>query len=190
MLGFLRRRRLRKLRQNSEETLIMHVGDTPESVYRFIGELIDEYRPDVIIHTGDLVDNVKLERRPDLRPAYEAGLRKLARILKGSGAELYIVPGNEDDPELVKRFFEGNVVEPGSIVEIAGRTFALGHTPEDVMNLKADFKLHGHNFKGVPGGLNAVLGVNFIFLPSGRVIKIDYPVGTDTARGYKIRRGL
>ena len=190
MLGFLRRRKLRKLRQNTDETLVMHVGDTPESVYRFIEELIDEHRPDVIIHTGDLVDNVKLERRPDLKPAYEAGLRKLARILKGSGARLYIIPGNEDDPELVKRFFGDSVSEPGSVVEIGGKTFVLGHCWQDVADKDADFKLYGHNFKVIPKGLNAVLGVNFIFLPSGRVVKVDYPVGTDTARGYKLRRGL
>ncbi|WP_297535627.1 metallophosphoesterase [Thermococcus sp.] len=190
MLGFLRRRKLRKLRGNSEETLVMHIGDTPESVYRFIEELIDEYRPDVIIHTGDLVDNVKLERRPELKPAYEAGLRKLARILKGSGAKLYIVPGNEDSRELLEKFFGDSVVEPGSLVEIEGKTLVLGHCWRDVAGRDADFKLYGHNFKAIPGGLNAVLGVNFIFLPSGRVIKIDYPVGTDTARGYKLRRGL
>ncbi|GAB6135709.1 metallophosphoesterase [Thermococcus prieurii] len=190
MLGFLRRRKLRKLRGNSEGTLVMHIGDTPESVYRFIEELIDEQEPEVIIHTGDLVDNVKLERRPDLKPAYEAGLRKLARVLKGSGAKLYIVPGNEDDPELLRRFFGESLVEPGSVVEIGGRTFALGHCWQDVADKDADFKLYGHNFKVIPKGLNAVLGVNFIFLPSGRVVKVDYPVGTDTARGYKLRRGL
>ncbi|WP_297548439.1 metallophosphoesterase [Thermococcus sp.] len=190
MLGFLRRRKLRNLRKNTEETLVMHVGDTPESVYRFIERLIDDYRPEIIIHTGDLVDNVKLERKPELKPAYEAGLRKLARILKGSKAKLYIVPGNEDDVELVKRFFGESVVEPGSVIEINGKTLALGHTWEDVVNKNADFKLYGHNFRVIPKGLNAVLGVNFIFLPSGRVVRIDYPVGTDTARGYKLRRGL
>ncbi|WP_456421412.1 metallophosphoesterase [Thermococcus sp.] len=190
MFGFLRRRRLRNIRQNSDETLVMHVGDTPESVYRFIEDLIDEYKPDVIIHTGDLVDNVKLERRPELKPAYEAGLRKLARILKGSGAKLYIVPGNEDDPELLVKFFGKNLIEPGSIVEIEGKKLALGHCWRDVVDKKADFRLYGHNFKTIPNGLNAVLGVNFLFLPSGNVIRIGYPVGTDTARGYKLRRGL
>ncbi|MCD6525163.1 MAG: metallophosphoesterase [Thermococcus sp.] len=190
MLGFLKRRKLKRLRHNMDETLIMHIGDTPESVYRFLERLIDELQPDVIIHTGDLVDNVKLERRPELKPAYEAGLRKLARILKGSGAKLYIVPGNEDCKKLLQEFFGDNVVEPGSIVEIEGKTFALGHSWRDVANKEADFKLYGHNFKVIPSGLNAVLGINFIFLPSGRTVRVDYPVGTDTARGYRLWRGL
>jgi len=190
MLGFLRRRKLRRIRDSSDESLLMHIGDTPEGVYRFLEGLIDDYKPDYIVHTGDLVDNVKLERRPDLRPLYLSGLRKLARILKNSGARLYIVPGNEDDPELVREFFGGSVVEPGTVIEIGGRRFALGHTWEDVFDKDADFRLYGHNFKEIPKGLNAVLGVNFVFLPSGRVIRIDYPVGTDTMRGYKLRRGL
>jgi len=189
MLGFLRRRKLRKLR-SSGETLVMHTGDTPESVYPFLESLIEEFRPEVIVHTGDLVDNIKLERRPDLRPAYEAGLRRLARILKASGARLYIVPGNEDDPELLRRFFGESLVEPGSVVEIGGRTFALGHSWRDVADKEADFRLYGHNFEVIPDGLNAVLGVNFIFLPEGRVVRVDYPVGTDTYRGYKLRRWM
>ena len=190
MLGFLRRRKLKRIRENSNETLIMHISDTPERVYPFIAELIDEYKPDVIIHTGDLADNIKLERKPELRPLYIGAVRKLARILKSSGAGLYIVPGNEDDAGLLREFFGDSLVEPGTVIEIGGKKLALGHCWRDVVEKEADFKLYGHNFKVIPKGLNAVLGVNFIFLPSGRVTRIGYPVGTDTARGYKLRRGL
>ncbi|WP_367884326.1 metallophosphoesterase [Thermococcus sp. JCM 11816] len=121
MLEFLRRKRLR--RENEDEKALLHISDTPERTYPpRIAQLIDELHPDYIVHTGDLVDNIKLERRPDLKPPlYVGGVRKLARILKGSGgAELYIVPGNEDDPEVLKEYFEGSVVEPGTVVEIEG----------------------------------------------------------------------
>ncbi|MDV3104473.1 metallophosphoesterase [Thermococcus waiotapuensis] len=190
MLGFLGRRRLRELRSSSGETLLMHIGDTPESVYPFLRKLIEEFKPEAIVHTGDLVDNVKLERKPEMLPIYRAGLRKLARILKNSGATLYIVPGNEDDYETVREFFGDTVVEPGTVVEMEGVKLALGHTWEDVAGVEADFRLYGHNFRVIPKGLNAVPGVNFLFLPSGRVVRIDYPAGTEVDRGYKIRRGL
>ncbi len=194
LLGALKRLKTRRMvlaeLSSSSETKVMHISDTPESSYRFIGELIEEARPDYVIHTGDLADNIKLERRPGLRESYRGALRKLARILKGSGACLYIVPGNEDDPELVRDFFGDAVVEPGTVVEIEGVKLALGHTWEDVAGVEADFKLYGHNFRVIPKGLNAVLGVNFLFLPSGKTVRIDYPVGTDTHRGYKLRRGL
>ncbi|NJF25973.1 metallophosphoesterase [Thermococcus sp. Bubb.Bath] len=187
MLGFMRRK---KLRREAEEEALLHISDTPESAYPFIVTVIKELKPEYIVHTGDLVDNVKLERRPELKPLYEGGLRKLARILKGSGAELYIIPGNEDDGELLKEFFGESVLQPGSIVDIGGIKLALGHKPEDVIKKEADFRLYGHNFKTIPRGLNGLKSINVLFLPSGRVVRIGYPTGTDTYRGYKLWRSL
>lgn len=166
------------------------MSDTPESLYPFIDELIEKTGPDYVIHTGDLVDNVKLERRPDLLPLYRGALRKLAHILKGSGAVLYIVPGNEDDPGLLREFFGKAVVEPGTVVTIGGFRFALGHSLWDVAGLEADFRLYGHNFKLIERGLNGVLGVNFVLLPSGRTYRVKYPSGTDFDRGYRMWRGM
>ncbi|MBP1912368.1 metallophosphoesterase family protein [Thermococcus stetteri] len=188
MFRFLLRRHLR--RESEEEKALLHISDTPERVYPRIAQLIEKLHPEYIVHTGDLVDNIKLERRPDLKPLYGGGLRKLARILKSSGAELYVVPGNEDDPDILKEYFEGSVVEPGTIVEIEGVRFALGHRLEEVAKLDADFRLYGHNFKVIPRGLNGLRSINVVFLPSKRVVKIGYPPGTDTHRGYKLWRGL
>ena len=184
------RKKVLELLSSCRETKVMHISDTPESVYRFIEELIQKTGPDYVIHTGDLADNVKLERRPELRPLYQGALRKLARVLKGSGARLYIVPGNEDDVELVKEFFDDAVVEPGTVVEIEGVRFALGHSWQDVVDKDADFKLYGHNFKLIENGLNGVLGVNFVLLPSRRTYRVKYPSGTDFDRGYKMWRGM
>jgi predicted phosphodiesterase len=187
MLGFIRRK---KLKREAEEEALLHISDTPESAYPFIATVIEELQPEYIVHTGDLVDNIKLERRPELKPLYEGGLRKLARILKGSGAKLYIIPGNEDDEKLLTEFFGESVLQPGSVVDISEIKFALGHRPEDVVKKEADFRLYGHNFKTIPRGLNGLKNINVVFLPSGRVAKIGYPTGTDTHRGYKIWRGL
>ncbi len=184
------RKKVLEVLSSSDETKVMHISDTPESVYHFIGELIERIGPDYIIHTGDVADNVKLERKPELVPLYRGALRKLARVLKGSGAVLYIVPGNEDDPGLLQEFFGSSVVEPGTVVEIEGVRFALGHSWQDVVDKDADFRLYGHNFKLIEGGLNGVLGVNFVLLPSKRTYKVKYPGGTDFDRGYKMWRGM
>jgi predicted phosphodiesterase len=187
MLGFIRRK---KFRREAEEEALLHISDTPESTYPFITTVIRELQPEYIVHTGDLVDNIKLERKPELKPLYEGGLRKLARILNGSGAKLYIIPGNEDDEGLLKEFFGESVLKPGSVVEIKGIKLALGHRPEDVIKKEADFRLYGHNFRTIPKGLNGLKSINVVFLPSGRVVRIGYPTGTDTYRGYKLWRGL
>ncbi|NJE01201.1 metallophosphoesterase [Thermococcus sp. JdF3] len=184
------RKKVLELLSSTDETKVMHVSDTPESAYRFIGELIEGIRPEYVIHTGDLADNIKLERRPDMKPLYIGAVRKLARVLKNPGMELYVVPGNEDEPGVVQEFFGGSVVEPGTIVEIGGMRFALGHTWKDVVGLDADFRLYGHNFKLIDRGLNGVLGVNFVLLPSGRTYRVKYPGGTDFDRGYKMWRGM
>ncbi|KUH33566.1 metallophosphoesterase [Thermococcus celericrescens] len=184
------RKKVLELLSSTDETKVMHVSDTPESAYRFIGGLIDRVRPEYVIHTGDLADNIKLERRPDMKPLYIGAVRKLARVLKNPGTELYVVPGNEDEPEVVREFFGGSVVEPGTIVEIEGRRFALGHTWREVAGLDADFRLYGHNFKLIDRGLNGVLGVNFVLLPSGKTYRVKYPGGTDLDRGYKMWRGM
>jgi len=184
------RKKVMELLSSTDETKVIHISDTPESVYRFLNELIEKTEPDYIIHTGDLADNIKLERRPELKPLYIGAVRKLARILKNSGAVLYIVPGNEDDPEVVREFFDDSVVEPGTVVEIEGKRFALGHTWMEVAGLDADFRLYGHSFKLIERGLNGIFGVNFVLLPSGRTYRVKYPGGTDFDRGYKMWRGL
>ncbi len=184
------RKRVMNALTSSDEVKVMHISDTPESVYRFIEGLIEKTKPDYIIHTGDLADNIKLERRPGLKPAYIGAVRRLARILKASRAKLYIVPGNEDDPGIIREFFGEDVVEPGTLVEIAGIKFVVGHRAEEVLGRGASFRLYGHNFRLINGGLNGVLGVNFILLPSGKTYRVGYPTGTDTYRGYKLRRGL
>ncbi|ASJ10865.1 metallophosphoesterase [Thermococcus sp. P6] len=184
------RKNVLDLLSSSGERKVMHVSDTPESVYRFIEKLIEKTGPDYIVHTGDVADNLKLERRPELISEYRGALRKLARILKGSDAVVYIVPGNEDSVELLREFFGRAVMKPGSVIDIGGRRFALGHSWRDVAGLDADFKLYGHNFRLIEGGLNGVLGVNFVLLPSGRTYRIKYPGGTDFDRGYRTWRGM
>ncbi|AHF79545.1 Metallo-dependent phosphatase [Thermococcus paralvinellae] len=176
----------------NKEHKIMHISDTPDNIYPFILNLIKRVKPDYIIHTGDLVDNIKLERKPELRNKYENSLKELLLILENSGARVYIVPGNEDDIEILRQNVRiSKIVPPGSVVEIEGVKLALGHDYKDVVKINGvDFKLYGHNFRLIPGGINGVLGVNFILLPSKKIVSVKYPEGTNFERGYRLARGL
>ena len=171
------------------EVRLVHISDTPRSVYKFLRKLVKDSRPDVLIHTGDLVDDVKLERRPELIDRYVDGVRELSKILKPV-PRLVIVPGNEDDEGVLKDIFGASLVEPGSVISIEGVRIALGHKPEDVLSLDADVRLYGHNFSSIPHGLNGLRKVNLILLPSLRVFKLSYPLGTNAARGYRILPGM
>ncbi|HIP88598.1 MAG TPA: metallophosphoesterase [Thermococcus paralvinellae] len=138
--NFLRRNGLPEILLDNNEHKIMHISDTPDNIYPFILNLIEKVRPEYIIHTGDLVDNIKLERRPELKDRYESSLKKLLSILENSGAGIYIVPGNEDDIEILRRNIRiSRIVSPGSVVEIEGVKLALGHDYRDVVKIDGLF---------------------------------------------------
>lgn len=186
-------RRGRKLDEigKSGEIKIMHISDTPDNIYPFLLNIIERTKPDYIIHTGDLVDNIKLERKPELKERYRKSLEGILSILENSGARVYIVPGNEDDEGILRGVAKNSkIMPPGSVLEIEGLKLALGHNFRDVADSGADLKLYGHNFKVILNGLNGLMNVNFILLPSRKIVKIKYPDGTNFERGYKMMRGL
>ncbi|ADT83021.1 hypothetical protein TERMP_00043 [Thermococcus barophilus MP] len=190
--NFLRRQKIPDILLRRDEKKIMHISDTPDNIYVFLLNLIEKTKPDYIIHTGDLVDNIKLERRPELRERYEKSLIELLHILENSKAEVYIVPGNEDDVSILRRHITlSKIVPPGTIIEIEGVKLAVGHRYGDVAEINnVDFKLYGHNFRLIPKGINGVLRINFILLPSKRVVGVKYPDGTNFERGYRLMRGM
>jgi len=190
--SFLRRRGLPKELLESKEAKIMHISDTPDNIYPFILNLIEKSRPEYIIHTGDLVDNIKLERKPELKERYAERVKELLDILENSGAEIYIVPGNEDSEEVLKKLVrKARIVKPGEVVKVDEVKLALAHDPSQLNPPKdVDFILYGHNFRTLRHGLNGLLNVNFILLGSKKVVRVKYPDGTNFERGYKLMRGL
>ncbi|AIF68766.1 hypothetical protein PAP_01635 [Palaeococcus pacificus DY20341] len=189
---FFRKRHIPDELLKSGEAKLMHISDTPDNIYPFILNIIEKIEPEYIIHTGDLVDNIKLERKPELRYKYENSLRHLLNILENSDAKIYIIPGNEDDIDILKKITtKSRILRPRSILEIEGLKLALAHEPKDLLELNdVDLKLYGHSFKIIPKGLNGLLNVNFILLPSRKILKVKYPDGTNFERGYKLMRGL
>ncbi len=188
MLGLFRQKLPKEFLETGELRLV-HVSDTPRSTYKFLRKLIREAQPDVLIHTGDLVDDVKLKRRPELIDRYVEGVREISKVLT-LVSRLVVVPGNEDDEKVLRETFGASVVKPGTVISVGGVRLALGHQSEEVANLDADLRLYGHNFSSIPHGLNGLRKVNLILLPSLRVFKLSYPLGTNAARGYRILPGM
>ena len=78
---------------------LLHISDTPRSRFAYTDELIQRVRPDILIHTGDMCDDVKVGRMP-VREEYLEALDRILEILSRSGAkETYICPGNNDLPD-------------------------------------------------------------------------------------------
>ena len=128
---------------------LLHIGDTHSEAYPFYEDLIQKVKPNVIVHTGDFVDEVKAGRMINTEEEYETGLIKLARILKESGADkIYINPGNNDIPALMKKHLDfAEYVEPNSQIEICGITCTVGH--ECYLTTKeSQWSFYGHGLTG------------------------------------------
>lgn len=181
----------------SSETKILHISDTPTTLYPAIEILLDVLKPDILVHTGDLADDIKLEIDPGYLDAYSEAVIPFLHMMEGSPAgEVYIVPGNHDCFQVVSHNTEKTrLVSEGDVLSVKGVSLGLAHTKSRLPDT-AGYRLYGHNFSGGSGGnavyLNGLKNVNVILCPSGRVEKISYPLTVNYDRklhnGYGIPR--
>jgi len=164
----------------SREEKILHISDTPTTLYPAIKYLLETLKPDVLVHTGDLADDIKLEIDPGYMDAYGRAVIPFLRMMEDSPAgEIYVVPGNHDSPEVIDRNTRRTrLVTEGDVLLVKGMSLGMAHTPARLPET-AGFRLYGHNFSGGTGNnavyLNGLRNVNVILCPSGRVVKIFYP---------------
>lgn len=175
---------------NLKEDLILHISDTPSITFSSIINLINILKPRIIIHTGDLVDNIKLELHPSMLPDYEKSLKPFLTSLEKTGAdELFIVPGNHDSLSLLKRNTKkAHIIPEGTITSFNGKTFGFAHKIENLPN-NASYNFYGHDLdtwqKNDRVFLNGINSINIISTSTWNIYTILYPIGTNEAR--KIR---
>ena len=129
-------------------TRVLHIGDTESRYYPYFIRLICETRPDVIIHTGDMADEVKVGRIPGTKNEYISKIKVIANAMRESGARLIVVPGNNDLEADIRTILpEAEVLPVNSIVDIDGVKCRVGH---QVHKMTFDRKWHfyGHGFTG------------------------------------------
>lgn len=172
---------------NSTESKIVHISDTPTTLYPAIESLLYTLEPDVVIHTGDLADDIKLELDPQNIAAYDRAVAPFIEMLENSPAgEIYVVPGNHDDPEVIGAHVRrARLVAEGEVLSVKGMSLGLAHMVGRLPGI-SEYKLYGHDFSpGEQGGslyLNGLKSVNVILSPSGRVERIPYPPATNYDR--------
>ncbi|RCW52319.1 metallophosphoesterase [Halanaerobium sp. ST460_2HS_T2] len=176
---------------SSQELKIMHISDTPESIYSHIYKMLNYSKPDVIIHTGDLVDNLKLEDSgKDLYPLYQKKSAEfISNLEKLTAARIIYVPGNHDDINIIEdNKNRSEIMAEGTIIELDGVKIGLAHYPNNLPE-GADINLFGHNkqkkFADENKYLNGILNINYLLLPSKTDYKVNYPWIVDQGRQYK-----
>ncbi len=152
---------LEKLNKNYEDgsrffdshptkTRVMHIGDTHSALYPQYFEMIKRFKPDVIIHTGDLADEMKAGRVDVDRDRWRNKVPSLIEEMKSSGARLIFVPGNNDIEEELPILAEGaEIYSRNTVLDICGKRVCLNH---EVLNIDpkidADIFLYGHGRTG------------------------------------------
>lgn len=172
----------------SKEPKLLHISDTPSTHYPFFLRVIERLQPDYLIHTGDLVDDLKLESSPQLLPSYEKRLKRFLESLQRFGVKnIYVVPGNHDNIEILQKFSPTiHLLEEGEDILVEGIPFNLAHHPWNLRG-NAYYSLYGHNFYKIPNKkdqffLNGINNMYVILLHSKKVIPLEYPFGINTDR--------
>jgi predicted phosphodiesterase len=177
---------------------IIHITDTPDVVFPYLRRLIKIINPDIIIHTGDLVDNIKLEfSRSDIIN-YEKRVKSLIKILKSVSPEKIIIAiGNHDDKDIIKKYLdEDDILEEKIIINIDEKRYLISHRYEACTEKNIDYFLYGHDLSKMsdlydkPIYLNGLAYIYIIDALSGEIGKIPYPKDTDDFRMKKFKMGF
>lgn len=176
---------------------LLHVSDTPVCFYPELKLLIDRLRPDYIIHTGDMADNIKLELYPASIYDYEKWIKQLAVILEAPGAEVILALGNHDDIGIASKYFKGSrIFEGAKTMRIGELSFRVSHMSEGILEDPACYNLFGHDLTLETGCIdnklyfNGISYINIIGVDSGEHMMLRYPSGTNDARLGRRKIGL
>lgn len=178
---------------------LLHVSDTPSTFYGDLKRLVNFLNPSCLVHTGDLVDDIKLAIRPGSAWLYRERLVSLFRAIEAVPFEnVAIACGNHDIPEAIRSAApECMLFEVGGRVRMCGMDLALGHSIDELSSPPADYNLYGHDITPSPVRgeglfLNGVLGINVIRLDggSGIVETLQYPHYVDESRRCIRKMGL
>ena len=136
--------------QLNEGTRVLHISDTHSANYRYYQRLFEELRPDVIIHTGDLADELKAGRIEEMRPYWKEAAAEIVKIMERTPARVIIVPGNNDIEETLSGLAQRAEVLPrNTVVALGGKKFQLCHELNRLdESIEADVCLYGHGLTG------------------------------------------
>lgn len=168
---------------------VLHISDTPSSIYGYLSRLLKRVNPSVVVHTGDLADDIKLELYPAEREHYRAAIRRLMNILQAPHRRVVLALGNHDERELLPWLSSDcKVCDGAEGISLLGASFRVSHYAEDLSEHPAQYNLFGHAATppsyddGEHHFLNGLEWMRLIDPRSGEIQLLRYPRGTDDAR--------
>ena len=184
--------------KNIREKKLLHISDTPVLFYNVLSRLLKELSPSIIIHTGDLVDNIKIGIYKGQLPRYEYHLKSIMHILEASDAEqIYICAGNHDDKDLMRKYSKrSSIIDESSSIEIFNMRATLSHFPYKIMESPAAYNFFGHDISigndmiNNKVYLNGIQSINILTDETKRLFCLPYPYGINDERLMKKKIGL
>lgn len=136
--------------QSNEGTRVLHISDTHSANYGYYQKLFEELSPDVIIHTGDLADELKAGRIESMWPYWKEAAAEIIKMMERTPARVIIVPGNNDIEETLSGLVQRAEIMPrNTVLTLGGKTFQLCHELNRLdESIGADFCLYGHGLTG------------------------------------------
>ncbi|SDY79660.1 metallophosphoesterase [Tindallia californiensis] len=180
--------------RRSEGPFILHISDTPVQIYEFVFKVIKAIKPAVIIHTGDLADNYKIENRKEQIPHYKRAVKYFMETLKiaAEEAEIIVTLGNHDLENIIGEC-EKISVDPEQPVVLFNKKFFLHHEM-CIEGKEKGYYCFGHQYEpehqtinGVVY-LNGLLNINVIDVNKWETYHLKYPIGTNEYRKMTHRR--
>jgi predicted phosphodiesterase len=178
---------------------LLHISDTPSSIFKALESLIKQVQPQIIIHTGDLVDNLKIGLYPSSLDGYKRYVKRLTRILEGGERQVYYAIGNHDDLDSLKKStLKGHIIPVYDRFNTKSFSFGMAHDIEDIPKEGdlPDMLFFGHNlemnsnYEGHPQYFNGIEKIALINLNTKEIFTFDYPIGTKESRLIIYRKGL
>ncbi len=183
-----------------DEDIILHVSDTTTNFFPDMKKLLNVLKPKYIIHTGDLVDNIKLQFVKASASRYEMRVKTLLEMMENSSAkDIYISLGNHDSYPIIKKISKrSHVVKDIECISIEGIDIVVSHFPKKIMDYKGKCKyfLFGHSLDlhtqkiDEKIYLNGISSINIIALKSRKIYKLPYPYVVDDWRQRRGKLGL
>ena len=166
---------------------ILHIGDTHSLTYPWYISLVKQIKPDVIIHTGDTADEMKVSRDIPIRELYlDRATAFLTRLTELCPRVIW-VEGNNDLPERITALVPKiEHHSPGTVLEIEGVKISLAHQKKDLAD-GSEINLYGHSGRyevwsrerntdlHTPWYLNAIWGVSILSLPQKKLFTLEHP---------------
>lgn len=129
---------------------VLHIGDTHSADYPYYQSLILNVKPDVIIHTGDLADELKAGRIESARPYWKCSASVILKMMERSGARVIVVAGNNDLVEELKELAPNTEIVPrNTVLSLYGKRVCVCHEVWKIdLSIQADVFLYGHGLTG------------------------------------------